>query len=156
MLRRCYTMPPQQQGRAAHKQSVIFPQIHLYVSMVLPWILMHFFFLRAKIQCERCRIPPLWDNKSCHVHAWRHLSFQSSGGCWAARQCCWASAAPGTEALSCPILLGAPGPAQNTPDVLQAAPHPLPCRAFPSSTLWCLLGKWFGFAFSESWMACRK
>lgn len=85
-----------------------------------------FFFLRAKLECDGHRMPLLWDNKSCHVRAWRHLSFLS----WPALPRCRASSAPGTATLSLPILLGCPCVLQKI-HLICCKQHPIRCLTEP-------------------------
>lgn len=127
------------------------------MGMVLPWILKcFFFFLRAKIKCERHRMSLLWDNKSCHVHAWRHLSFQS----WTALQCCQASSAPGTERCLFLFWWEVPGSFRehtwfapnSTPSAPPAELSPLtlvPCVVYSGSDLLLPSG-------SPGWLAIKK
>lgn len=113
ILKRCYTISSVAKATrrsSLSKQYYFFtdPLINDHGSALNIEVL--FFFLRAKIKCERHRMSLLGGNKSCHVGAWRHLSFQS----WTALRRCRASSAPGTGALSFPILLGGPWVLQTT------------------------------------------
>lgn len=85
------------------------------------------FFLRVKMKWERHRMSLLWDSRSCHVCAWRHLSFQS----WTALQHCQPRPAPGTGTLSFPILLAGPWALWRTHLMCSNTTRSLPLHSLP-------------------------
>ena len=129
-----------------------------FLFFFFPFFSFFFFFFWVQSKSWNTQDTPLWDNKSCHVHACRHLSLQSSPGCWhlsstASQHCSWHQ-----HAVSSCSARSSLGPAENTPDLLWAVPHPFPLQSLPLQH-WALLlfiREVICFCLRWFWMASMK